>query len=315
MAELGVPGASLALIGEGQVVWARGFGLRRGRSSEPVTATTIFEAASLSKPLFANLIMQLSQAGKLNLDVPLWNYFQYKDLAGEAAARTLTTRHILSQTSGLPNWRSGGSPLQFIAKPGERFTYSGEAFVFLQLAVERLAQTPIGELMRRSVMAPLGMAESSYVWRVDYESRGAQGHEMDGTAIEKGKPERGNVAWSLHTSSPEYARFVASLLSGEQSRLQRSWLRDAFSPHIDVADGLSWGLAWGLSGPDGRDTFWHWGSNPGYRCFAVGSRETGLGVVVMTNQARGMGVCREVVRIALGYDHPAFSWPELQDNG
>jgi CubicO group peptidase (beta-lactamase class C family) len=313
LAESDTPGASIALIGGRQVVWARGFGSKDVRSGEPVSAATVFEAASLSKPPFAHLVLQLCQSGRLNLDVPLWHYRDYPDLVHEPRARALTARHVLSHTSGLPNWRTAREGLRFICDPGERFTYSGEAFVYLQLVVERLTESPLGELMRKSVLTPLNLQASGYIWRDAFDRDVALGHGADGAPIAKRRPRRGNAAWSLHTTATEFATFMTSFLEDEGKLLMRSWLREALSPQMAVNRDLSWGLGWGLSGPEGRDSFWHWGSNPGYRCFAAASRGTGDGVVVLTNHVNGIAVCREVVRVALGGDHPAFAWSKLDE--
>jgi CubicO group peptidase (beta-lactamase class C family) len=157
------------------------------------------------------------------------------------------------------------------------------------------------------------MASSSYVWRDSFADDLAVGHTRDGTPVPKSHPGRANVAWSLHTTATDYARFVATLLDRGSERLMRSWLRETFRPQTKVEGELSWGLGWGLTGAGGRDSFWHWGSNPGYRCFAAASRETGAGVVVLTNHVDGMRVCREAVRTALGADHPAFEWRHLPE--
>jgi len=311
--ESGTPGASVALIGGGHVVWARGFGSKEATSSDPVSAATVFEAASLGKPLFAYLVLQLCQSGKLNLDTPLWHYYEYADLARQPQALALTARHVLSHTSGLPNWRPSREGLRFLCDPGERFMYSGEAYVYLQLVAERLTETPLGELMRRSVLLPLKLNASSYVWRDAFEGNVAAGHLADGTPIEKRRPERANAAWSLHTTATDFAAFMTNFFDRDSTRLMRSWLRETFTPQAQVEASLSWGLGWGLAGAEGRDSFWHWGSNPGYRCFAAASRDTATGVVVMTNHVDGMRVCREVVRVALGRDHPAFEWSKLQE--
>lgn len=307
----GIPGASVALAGGGQVVWARGFGVKSTASREPVTAATVFEGASLSKPLFAYHVLHLCQTGKLNLDTPLWQYFHYADLARERHAKTVTARQVLSHQTGLPNWRPWQGPFAFMHKPGERFTYSGEAYVFLQMAIERISEMPLGEIMRRTLAPSFGMTASSYVWRDGFEAEIAGGHDTSGSPLEARRPNRGNAAWSLLTTAPDYARFVAALLDPTHAKLMRSWLRESFTPQTPVEAGISWGLGWGLSSSAAGDSFWHWGSNAGYRCFVAASHTMGNGVVVMTNSDNGMALCREVVQMTLGYDHPAFAWSHL----
>jgi CubicO group peptidase (beta-lactamase class C family) len=315
MAGTKVPGASVALIGEGQVVWARGFGSKRAtEANDPVTASTIFEAAALSKPLFAQLALQLCQEGKLGLDVPLWHYFEYPDLAKEPLAREVTARHVLSHSSGLPNWRKRGEALRFGDPPGERFSYSGEGYVYLQLALERVMEVPLGELARRTVLSGLGMKDSSFVWLDRFAGRVAAGHQPDGAPLPVRRTARANAAWSLLTTASDYARFVAATLDPAQARLMRSWSREMFSSQAPVEGELSWGLGWGLSGSP-PESAWHWGANPGYRTFAAARLDGSLGAVVFTNHADGLRVCREVVRWTFGEDHAAFRWSYLTNSG
>jgi CubicO group peptidase (beta-lactamase class C family) len=269
----------------------------------------LVEAASLSKPVFAYFVLQMCQSGKLDLDAPLWDYLAYSDLESQPDARSITARQVLSHTSGLPNWRDRPGQLRLLSRPGERFGYSGEGYVFLQLAVERITGVPLGELMRKSVLPDLGMPSSGFVWREAFATDAAEGHLADGALVELRRGKRANAASSLVTSAADYAQFVSRLLGNGRDRLMRGWLRQALEPAVEVAQGLSWGLGWGLAERSGQRSFWHWGNNPGYRCFAAASREAGLGVVVMTNGAEGMRICREVVQMTLGYDHPAFSLP------
>ena len=130
MKEGGVPGLSLAVIENGRVVYGNAFGVRSMDSNVPLNDKTVFAAASLSKPLFAFAVMMLVEEGKFDLDRPLNEYLEYKDLEHDPRYRRITARMVLSHTSGLPNWRNGR--LDFAQVPGERFVYSGEGFVYLQ---------------------------------------------------------------------------------------------------------------------------------------------------------------------------------------
>ena len=125
MAQNKVPGVSIAAWRHGHVAWTRGLGVADALTRSPVDARTVFAAQSMSKPVFAYAVMQLHERGVLTLDTPLVTYMPGDIVDGDARSRRLTARHVLSHTTGLPNWRSG--PLRFDFEPGERWQYSGKA--------------------------------------------------------------------------------------------------------------------------------------------------------------------------------------------
>lgn len=157
-----VPGLSIAVIRDKKIAWTGAFGVADPASGTPVRPDTVFQAASLTKPVAAYLALRLADRGVLDLDRPLWSILPHPQLEADPRARQITARHVLSHTTGLPNWGDGKLETRFL--PGERFGYSGEGFVWLQKTVEKLTGTPLAELARREVFAPLGMTRSSLVW-------------------------------------------------------------------------------------------------------------------------------------------------------
>ena len=134
MKKSNVPGVSIALIQHGKTIWVHGFGVKEAGTSQPVTGETVFEAASLSKPVFAYGVLKLVDQGKLRLDVPLTIYLPKPYIPGDQRLAKITARIVLSHRTGFPNWRDGDSlPLYFT--PGERFSYSGEGYIYLQRVV------------------------------------------------------------------------------------------------------------------------------------------------------------------------------------
>jgi CubicO group peptidase (beta-lactamase class C family) len=170
-----VPGLALAVVDGGRV-WRRGFGQAVKDPARSVSAETVFEAASLGKPVFAYAVLRLADAGVIDLDRPLYDYLPDAD-ADNPRMKRVTARHVLSHTTGLPNWRQQPGPLNPAADPGRKFSYSGEAFYYLQRVVESLSGTPFARLMREQVLDPLDMKESSYVWLPDFESGMAAGYD------------------------------------------------------------------------------------------------------------------------------------------
>jgi CubicO group peptidase (beta-lactamase class C family) len=194
--ELGVvPGLALAVVDGGEVV-TRGFGLAAAEgaggaggttgasrggpgSGQRVGDDTIFEAASLGKPVFAYGVLRLADRGVIRLDRPLYDYLPLPE-AGDARMRRVTARHVLSQTTGLGNWRQEPGPLVPAEEPGKRFSYSGEAYFYLQRVLEKVTGVPFARLMRTEVLEPLGMTSSSWAWRPEFAPRMAAGHDGTG---------------------------------------------------------------------------------------------------------------------------------------
>ena len=161
--ESDVPGLSIALVQAGRVVWTRAYGTVGDSARTPLDPGTVFEAASMSKPVFAYIVMRLADRGELHLDRPLYEILEYPRLAHDDRYKRITARIVLSHGTGLPNW--GGDTLTLRFDPGTEYGYSGEGFVFLQKTLERLTGRSLDELARVEVFEPLGMTRSSYVWQ------------------------------------------------------------------------------------------------------------------------------------------------------
>ena len=177
-----VPGLALATVDDGGIV-SKASGRASLQPSRGAGDGTVFEAASLGKPLFAYAVLKLVDTGVLDLDRPLYDYLASPE-ADTPRMRRVTARHVLTHTSGLPNWRHAPGPLAPDTEPGEIYAYSGEGFFYLQRVVERVTGRPIARLMREDVLQPLGMTESSWVWRGDFDARMAVGYDENGSPAE-----------------------------------------------------------------------------------------------------------------------------------
>ncbi|MGF6253459.1 serine hydrolase domain-containing protein [Ensifer sp. LBL] len=317
MASAGVPGLSIFVAREGER-YTRGFGIRNRQTSERVYSQTVFEAASLSKPVVAHVALQLVDAGILDLDTPL-SQFVGPLVADDPLAARITTRHVLAHTAGLPNWRRDDYPLRTYFQPGSRFSYSGEGFVYLQSALERLTGEPLEVVVQRLVIEPLGMNSSSFVWRDSFNGNVAFGHDDEGNAGAKFKPDRANAAYSLHTTARDYGRFVVAAMEGTllSQNTGRVWMEpqvatpkariealDSTSPETEA--GVSWGLGWGLEPEVGA--FFHWGANPGARAFVMGIPKQRTAFVAFMNSDTGLDVVPGIVEHVTQGQHPALSW-------
>ncbi len=216
MSEAEIPGLSIALIRDSKMIWSHGFGVTNSETKAPVNASTVFEAASLTKPVFAYAVLKLVDSGKLDLDTPLVKYLPGRyDVGDDPRLDQITARHVLSHTTGFPNWRPrGAETLKMYFVPGHHFSYSGEGFVYLSRVVEHITGEPTDAFVKRTVFDPLEMKSSSMVWRNDYESLKTFTHDWVGGVSGRGKPEKANAAASLHTTANDYANFVIAMLKG-----------------------------------------------------------------------------------------------------
>jgi CubicO group peptidase (beta-lactamase class C family) len=186
----------------------------------------------------------------------------------------ISTRHILSHTTGLPNWRPEGQPLSSLGPPGTRWGYSGEGFVVLQDHLEVVSGQAIGDLAEEQVFAPLAMGDT----RFDEPEPGFHGFRP------------------LLTTGADFGRFVAHVLGLDDERWRPQWRIDA---------ELAWGAGWGLE--VGPPLFgWQWGANPDAANFVIGCPATGEGVVIFTDREDGRTFYREVVERVLPGDHPSL---------
>jgi CubicO group peptidase (beta-lactamase class C family) len=312
-----VPGLSMALIRDGKIYWVKSFGVKDGDA--PVTRETTFEAASLSKVVFAYAVLKLADQGRIDLDRPIQSYLEAPYIEGDPRIGKITARLVLSHRTGFPNWRpKEGLTIHF--EPGDHFSYSGEGFVFLAKAVEQITGQSLNDFMQQMVFTPLGMTSSSYVWRSDYDARTAIGYDKDGKAHDKWKPKEANPASSLQTTAEDYARFVTALLNGkglkpdtlkqmetEQTAVQVGCTPNCFND-APLSTNVFWGLGVGLERTSAGRAFWHWGDNGSFKAYMVGYPERRSGLVIFTNSENGLSIASAIVKAALGSDQPGLRW-------
>lgn len=320
--EADVPGLSIALIRNGEVSWRHAFGVKDSKTKEPVTDSTVFEAASLSKPVFAYAVMKLVDAGKFDLDKPLNQYLPGDyDVGPDVRLGQITARRVLSHTTGFPNWRGRDTTLKIFFTPGEKFSYSGEGFVYLSKVIGHITGEQFNDFMKRMVFDPLGMSSSSYVWRADYDALKTSRHNSVGLPTPQNKPDKANAAASLHTTAQDYARFIAAVLKG--TGLKKETLKQMLTPQIKVDEGgtnttgrpadklspnVSWGLGFGLQTTGDGLSFWHWGDNGDSKAYFVAFEKEKKGMVVFANSANGLSFMPELIAEAVGGQQPALAW-------
>lgn len=319
MEEAVVPGLSIALVREGKLWWSRGFGVKESGTKESVDDGTVFEAASVSKTVFAYAVLKLCERGVLGLDTPLTKYLPEKFLDGDARLDRITARHVLSHSGGFQDWRSGDHPLKIHFTPGEKFMYSGEGYFYLQSVVTQLTgkvdagdcaefeaglevcATDFDAFMKKNLLEPLGMKESGYEWRDDWKNAFAKAHDVNGEVITRGKGTRPGVArygsaGGLNTTAKDYAKFLTEIVAPKESdafRLTQGSLKEMVRPHVKLPedqkiDGASaWALGWAVQERPEGNLIVHSGGQSGYRSLAMASVERKSGFVVLTNGDNG----------------------------
>ncbi len=333
MEALRVPGVSVAVIDDYKIVWAKGYGLKRaGQDDGPVTADTLFQAASISKPVAALALMHHVERETFELDADVNTYLRaWKlpdgDRPGEGQ---VSLRHLLAHTAGItPGGFAGyergatlpsiteildgtppatNEPARRVAEAGASVSYSGLGYTIIQLTLQDRLGKPFETIVEETVFDPLGMRDSTFA-RVLPEAlakRAAHGHRATGAAIEGGwyvYPEL--AAAGLWTTPSDLARLVIEVArskAGTSSRILST--RTARAMLTQQMDEMALGFVIRPEGDPGY--FAHSGGNQGYRCRFEMFADTGQGVVVMTNSDAGGLLTALLARsVAAAYDWPA----------
>lgn len=230
MARTGAKGLALAVIEDGKIVLVKSWGARNAKG-EPLDTDTIMYGASLTKPVFAYTIMQLVDEGKVDLDRPIADmlprplpdygnldaYGNWGDLADDERWRRITPRILLTHSAGFSNFSyiEPDGKLRFHFDPGTRYAYSGEGLMLLQFAIEEGLGLKLGDEMQRRIFAPLGMANTSLMWRDDFANNLADGWMEDGKIEPHDERSRVRAAGSMDTTIADFAKFAAAFIRGD----------------------------------------------------------------------------------------------------
>lgn len=297
MQESHVPTVGVGILQHGKVQQVNVFGNLKAHS--PAPENTLFNMASLTKPIVSVLTLRLISQGKWELDEPLYPYWIDPDVAADSRHKKLTTRHVLSHQSGLPNWR-GHEPdgkLAFAFEPGTQAKYSGEGFEYLRQALERKFKTPIETLAASLVFKPCGMTDTRFFWDASMDgSRYADRHRADGTPYPEETWGTANAANLLLTTVTDYGRFGVAVMQGTglSKEVYAEMLKAQYlATNGENAMSLGWRLITGLS--NGEQALVHTGRNPGVNTIILLLPESQRGMVVFTNGENGDTVYRTIL--------------------
>jgi CubicO group peptidase (beta-lactamase class C family) len=333
MKELRVPGVSIAVIHEGKIEWARGFGVR-SLGGPPVTADTMFQAGSISKPLAAMAALRRVQEGKLSLDADVNTYLTSWKFAADpvAVGKSITLRELLTHTAGttvhgfpgyatdepvptllqvLDGEKPANTPaIRSEAAPGVHWKYSGGGYTIMQQVLIDTSKEPFPKLLRDSVLTPIGMTHSTYEQPLPraLQDFGATPYRADGKPVEGGAhtyPEMAAAGlWTTPSDLARYAIEVEQSLAGKANHvLSVEMTRQMLTPGIG-----HWGLGLEIGGTDSNPYFSHGGANEGFRNIFLAYEKSGDGAVVMTNSDAGIELGDEIIHSIAD----EYGWPDYR---
>lgn len=294
-----VASVSIARVEHGELVATAAYGSQR--AGVAATPATLYNVASLTKPITAEVVLQLAARGKLALDESISSTWIDPDLLGDPRHRQLTPRLALSHRTGFPNWRREvGGHLAFVHNPGD-LGYSGEGFEYLARFVEKKTNETLDVLARELVFAPAGMTETSYVHEFWFDKRVAIPTRVDGTTVSPTFVSKANAADLVYSTARDYAKFLIGVmrhnglpaeLEAERDRIQVSTLaHDCPQQYVaacprDAGFGLAWQV---MDFPDGK-VLMHTGKDTGVATFAYVNLTDQSATVILTNSDNGLNL-------------------------
>ena len=348
MERYNVPGVSVAVMDGGEIAWARGWGEADRERGAMVTPETLFQAASISKPVAALTAMTLVEDGRVTLDDPVndfmtsWRVPENEFIADSA----VTLRGILTHSAGLTVWGFPGyrkdqpfgdqpiasnvqvldglgntDPVRVYKVPGTSWQYSGGGYTVMEQLIEDVTGRPFDQVARERVLQPAGMRLSTYAQPLP-EGRwneAARGYRADGSEVEgewHNYPEQAAAGlWTTPSELLTLSQHMLEILDGSVSDgvLSRETLEAVLTPHHpDDGAFRGWGLGFGLNGEGDTFTFGHGGSNEGFKAQWTVYRNRGQGVAVMTNGDQGGALAMEIIRgVSQTYAWPGYK-PEVR---
>lgn len=301
---------------------------------------SVFQAASLSKVVFAYIVNKMAQRGEIDLDTPIekytdlnrfvkkgGDYGRFTEAQSLEMAKKLTPRIVLSHRTGLPNWSASVSSdawptshITFKFAADSCYGYSGEGFALLQRAVEAIKGKDIQAIATEEVFGPLGMKNTSYAWEEKYDTLTVNGYNRKLENRGKGRHPRANVGYTLRTTANDYIKFVKALMDGINAKDSAVLAMVNIAPdapkairyakeHRECDSTMYWGLGVGLEqNPQFGKTIWHWGNNGNFRALFILLPEHNKGFVYFTNGARGHDIVNKVTTKLLGGTFAIEPW-------
>ena len=264
-----IPTLGLGVIEDGKLTQIKVYGKLNDKTS--ASYNSLFNVASLTKPVTAMTVLRLVSLGKWNLDEPLYKYFTDPDIANDPRNKKLTTRMVLSHQTGFKNWRgmNKDSKLNFDFEPGTKYQYSGEGFEYLRKAIEKKFNKSLEELAKEFVFQPLNMNDTSYIWNEKKQAdRIVIGYDKNGKPYDIVKNKSANAADDLMTSVEDYSKFLIGVMNNEL--LSQEVFEDLKTNQIETKKNKYFGLGFEIYDLGNNEiSLSHSGSDQGVNTFAI----------------------------------------------
>lgn len=322
MRELGIPGLSIAFINNGEIEWAKAYGMADSSENRKVTTETMFLAGSISKPVAATRAHQLAEQGTIDMDENINSYLTSWKLPENSFTENekVTTRRILNHTAGLTVWGFPGydkgdeiptvpdvldgkgntDSVRVYKEPGESWMYSGGGYTIMQLAITDLEQKTFPEIMQANVLNPMGMRKSTFENPLPdtYHGIAATGYRSNGNEVEGKWPIYPEMAaaglWTTPSQLVLWAKEIQQIYqTQEDGVLKASTVNEMLTPGMND---------YGLGPSTNEYTFGHGGADEGFRAQLVGWKELPYAVVIMVNSDNGSIIKEILLSLAAEYD-------------
>ncbi|MEX0315567.1 MAG: serine hydrolase [Allomuricauda sp.] len=282
-----IPGVSLALVKDGKVVYHKTYGVSNTVTGKPVEEKTLFEAASITKPVFAFVVLKLADREIIDLDKPLHEYLPFEQLEKYPEYKKMTARHVLIHRSGLPNWG-----IEMINEPGEKYGYSGEGFEYLKRVVVNITGKSIEQILDEELIKPHELYHMEFSDSETLREVVSDGH-IGGQPTNWGIPQEAGMAFSMHTEAKAFARYALTILErkGLKPNTYSEFLKihtksnPKFWNYPDKEEGAGLGIF--IRKTDYGDTFYHGGNNGDFKCQFEIYDKLKMGYIIYTNSDTG----------------------------
>ena len=293
-----IPGLTIAMIHGGDIIYSRALGIKN-EAGDPMDQNTLFEAASLTKSLFALITLQMAQRGELDIDRPIMDVLHDTPWSEDPRFTTITPRQCLCHVCGLPDWEA--KPMHMLFDPGEQYSYSGEGYLLTQRMVEQITGKDLNELLHDCILEQLHMENSTATWTSEVGAHFSVGfgQNREVVKIRNARRTTGNApepcaAWSLYSNAFDMVNFLKYIMD-RHGDLDDKWFAEMCAPQVVAAQGIQWGLGWGLCAED-PEVLWHWGDNDGFKSLSILDRKSGDALSIFTNSDNGFAFWEDLLR-------------------
>ena len=315
-----VPGVSIAVVKDGKLLWAKGYGIANSETGDSVTTETIFQAGSISKPLAAMGALKLVQEGKMDLDEDINTYLQGWKVPENKFTETekVTLERLLTHTAGMtvhgfPGYSQtdtfpdiitvlegrGNTPPIFVDTiPGSIWRYSGGGYTVMEKAVEDVSGQALEMFLAENVLGPIGMTHSTYSQPLSesYQANASAAYDGDGKLYEglyHNYPEQAAAGlWTTPSDLAKYYLEIQAIRAGKNDGVLSKEIVD----QMLTERKNHWGLGPALGERDGKVVFAHGGKNAGFSNDMMGYADQGDAIIVMTSADRGTRLMAEIMR-------------------